>query len=109
MLAAIAAATRLDAVELDRDLIPRLRARFGDAGLVLHEADALNFDFAELAAQVRNATGGIPIGFKMSAQHIEQDLDFALEVGVDYVQGHFVDRPVNLGSMTTGTYRALNP
>ena len=42
-------------------------------------------DFAELAAQVRDATGGIPIGFKMSAQHIEQDLDFALEVGVDYV------------------------
>lgn len=46
----LAAATRLDAVELDRDLIPGLRARFGDAGLVLHEADALNFDFAALAA-----------------------------------------------------------
>ena len=42
-------------------------------------------DFAEVAAQVREATGGIPVGFKMSAQHIEQDLDFALEVGVDYV------------------------
>jgi len=42
-------------------------------------------DFAEVAAQVREATGGIPIGFKMSAQHIEEDLDFALETGVDYV------------------------
>jgi glutamate synthase domain-containing protein 2 len=42
-------------------------------------------DFAEVAAQVREATGGIPVGFKMSAQHIEADLDFALEVGVDYV------------------------
>jgi len=42
-------------------------------------------DFAEVAAQVRGATDGIPIGFKMSAQHIEEDLDFALEVGVDYV------------------------
>ncbi len=42
-------------------------------------------DFAELAAEVREVTGGIPIGFKMSAQHIEDDLDFALEVGVDYV------------------------
>ena len=30
-------------------------------------------------------TGGIPIGYKLSAQHIEQDLDAALEVGVDYV------------------------
>ena len=46
---------------------------------------ATTSDFAEVAAQVREATGGIPIGFKMSAQHIEQDLDFALEVGVDYV------------------------
>jgi glutamate synthase domain-containing protein 2 len=34
---------------------------------------------------VRDATGGIPIGFKLSAQHIEQDIDAALEVGVDYV------------------------
>ena len=34
---------------------------------------------------MREATGGIPIGFKMSAQHIEEDLDFALQVGVDYV------------------------
>ena len=42
-------------------------------------------DFREVAAQVREASGGIPIGFKMSAQHIEADLDFALEVGVDYV------------------------
>jgi len=42
-------------------------------------------DFAELAAEVREVTDGIPIGFKMSAQHIEDDLDFALEVGVDYV------------------------
>lgn len=42
-------------------------------------------DFAEVADEVRSATGGIPIGFKLSAQHLEEDLDFALEVGVDYV------------------------
>ncbi len=42
-------------------------------------------DFREVAEQVREATGGIPIGFKLSAQHIERDLDFALELGVDYV------------------------
>ncbi len=30
-------------------------------------------------------TGGIPIGFKLSAQHIEEDLDAAFEIGVDYV------------------------
>jgi len=42
-------------------------------------------DFRRVADEVREATGGIPIGFKLSAQHIEDDLDFALEVGVDYV------------------------
>jgi glutamate synthase domain-containing protein 2 len=42
-------------------------------------------DFKRVAEQVRETTGGIPVGFKMSAQHIEEDLDFALEVGADYV------------------------
>ena len=42
-------------------------------------------DFRRVADEVREATGGIPIGFKMSAQHIEQDIDFALDVGVDYI------------------------
>ncbi len=42
-------------------------------------------DFQDVAAQVREHTGGIPVGFKLSAQHIEDDLDFALEVGADYV------------------------
>ena len=37
------------------------------------------------ANQVREATGGIPIGYKLSAQHIEKDIDAALEVGVDYI------------------------
>jgi glutamate synthase domain-containing protein 2 len=42
-------------------------------------------DFQQVAAGVREASGGIPIGFKLSAQHIEEDLDFALAVGVDYI------------------------
>ena len=42
-------------------------------------------DFADLADQVRARSGGIPIGFKLSAQHIEADLDFVLEAGADYV------------------------
>ncbi|MBE8163097.1 MAG: Rieske 2Fe-2S domain-containing protein [Bdellovibrionaceae bacterium] len=37
------------------------------------------------ADQVKQATGGIPIGYKLSAQHIEKDIDAALEVGVDYI------------------------
>ena len=40
---------------------------------------------AELVAAVRERSGGIPVGAKLSAQHIEVDLDAALELGVDYV------------------------
>jgi len=41
--------------------------------------------FRDFAAEVRELTGGIPVGFKLSAQHIEKDLDAALRIGVDYV------------------------
>ena len=42
-------------------------------------------DYKEFADRVREVTGGIPIGFKLSAQHIEKDIDFALEASVDYI------------------------
>jgi glutamate synthase domain-containing protein 2 len=42
-------------------------------------------DFRAFADEVRSATGGIPIGFKLSAQHIEEDINAALEIGVDYI------------------------
>lgn len=42
-------------------------------------------DFSDFAARVREVSGGIPIGFKLSAQHIEKDIDFALEAGADYI------------------------
>ena len=42
-------------------------------------------DYRAVAAEVREVSGGIPIGIKMSAQHIEDDIDFALRVGVDYI------------------------
>ena len=42
-------------------------------------------DFAEFGEKVRAETGGIPIGFKIAASRIEEDIDFALESGVDYI------------------------
>jgi len=42
-------------------------------------------DFANFAQEVREKTGGIPIGFKLAASHIEKDIDFALAVGIDYI------------------------
>ena len=42
-------------------------------------------DYLRFADRVRDITGGIPIGFKMSANHIEADIDFALDAGADYI------------------------
>lgn len=42
-------------------------------------------DFKRIADQVRERSGGIPIGFKLSANHIEDDIDFALEASADYI------------------------
>lgn len=42
-------------------------------------------DFREFAEKVRATTGGIPVGFKLSANHIEQDIDAAIRIGVDYI------------------------
>lgn len=42
-------------------------------------------DFRKLADEVRERSGGIPIGFKLSANHIEEDIDFALEANADYI------------------------
>jgi glutamate synthase domain-containing protein 2/nitrite reductase/ring-hydroxylating ferredoxin subunit len=42
-------------------------------------------DFRQMAEEVRAQTGGIPVGFKIAASHIEADIDFALEAGADYI------------------------
>ncbi len=42
-------------------------------------------DFKKFADRVRDIAGGIPIGFKLSAQHIEMDIAFAVEAGADYI------------------------
>ena len=42
-------------------------------------------DFKHFADRVREITGGIPIGFKLSANHIEQDIQFALDASADYI------------------------
>ena len=41
--------------------------------------------FQRFGDRVRELSGGIPIGMKLSANHIEDDIDFALECGVDYI------------------------
>ena len=42
-------------------------------------------DYRQFSEEVREATGGIPIGVKLSAQHIERDVEAALWMGADYI------------------------
>lgn len=66
------------AVELDRDLVPRLRARFGDA-LEVHQADALRFDFAALAPpEGLRVAGNLP--YNISTPLIFHLLDSAAQI-----------------------------
>ena len=53
---------RLHAVEIDRDIVARLRRRFPAEQLVLHEGDALSFDFGVLAVgdQALRVVGNLP-------------------------------------------------
>lgn len=62
-LPVIKLARRLDVVEFDRDLIPELEARVALRGdLVIHQADALEFDFASLhrANRLLRVFGNLP-------------------------------------------------
>ncbi|EDM77684.1 glutamate synthase domain protein [Plesiocystis pacifica SIR-1] len=42
-------------------------------------------DFQARVETVKEAMGDVPIGFKLSANRIEDDIDFALRVGADYI------------------------
>jgi len=48
--------------------------------------------------------------FKIVAEQVEhqEDFDWLRDIGVDFVQGYFVEAPSMLGTGSTGTYRILN-
>ncbi|MEO8345655.1 MAG: 16S rRNA (adenine(1518)-N(6)/adenine(1519)-N(6))-dimethyltransferase RsmA [Betaproteobacteria bacterium] len=52
-------AGHITAIEIDRDLAQRLRTAFTPQQLTLHEADALQFDYASLGANLR-VVGNLP-------------------------------------------------
>src|SRR4029079_2623287 len=55
----IESAGHVTAIEIDRDLAARLREQFAPEQLTLHVADALEFDFASLPADLR-IVGNLP-------------------------------------------------
>ncbi len=79
----------MDAVELDRDLIPKLARRCGALGqLRIHNADALKFDFAGLAAHGRSLriVGNLPYNIStplmfhlLKSRAVIRDMHFMLQ------------------------------
>jgi len=68
---------QLDVIELDRDLVPVLEAKFaGKDNIRIHQADALGFDFSSLAGdQPMRLVGNLP--YNISTPLIFHLLDFA--------------------------------
>jgi 16S rRNA (adenine1518-N6/adenine1519-N6)-dimethyltransferase len=76
---------RLEAVEIDRDLVARLRRRWPPERLVVHEADALAFDFGALAGEGRiRLVGNLP--YNVSTPLLIALLDWRAAV----VDAHFM-------------------
>ena len=83
-------AARIAAVEIDRDLCRRLRARYGPDRLILFEADALGFDLAEAAAALEasklRVVGNLPYNISspllvslLNARGMVRDQHFLLQ------------------------------
>jgi len=76
-----ASGCQLDLIELDRDLVPMLRAEFGATpGLAIHNADALEFDFGALVQndQKLRVVGNLP--YNISTPLIFHLLKFAPQI-----------------------------
>jgi 16S rRNA (adenine1518-N6/adenine1519-N6)-dimethyltransferase len=75
----------LDVVEIDRDIVARLRAEHGAERVSIHSGDALRFDFAALGRELR-IVGNLPYNistpllFHLSAAaHHIRDMTFMLQ------------------------------
>ena len=85
--------TCLQVIEIDRDLIARLRQRYAPAKLVIHEGDALAFDFGGLGDDLR-IVGNLP--YNISTPLLFHLADFAPRVRDMHfmLQKEVVDRMV---------------
>ncbi|MFT0211296.1 16S rRNA (adenine(1518)-N(6)/adenine(1519)-N(6))-dimethyltransferase RsmA [Pseudomonas sp. F1_0610] len=80
---------QLDVIELDNDLIPLLKLRFGlKTNFNLHHGDAMKFDFTELNAQSHElrVVGNLPYNIStplifhlLSNAHLIKDMHFMLQ------------------------------
>jgi 16S rRNA (adenine1518-N6/adenine1519-N6)-dimethyltransferase len=97
----------LTAIELDRDVVARLRDRFPPERLVLHEADALEFDFATLGPGIR-LVGNLPYNISTPLLFRFAELAGQLLDGHFMLQKEVVDRMVAVpGSSDYGRLSVL--
>lgn len=84
---------RLHVIEIDRDLVARLRERFPADRVVVHEGDVLEFDFATLPAPLR-VVGNLP--YNISTPILFQVADHAQRISdcVFMLQKEVVERMV---------------
>ncbi len=99
----LAQARRMTAIEIDRDLAPRLQARFGEALTLIHQ-DVLQVDFGALGASLR-IVGNLP--YNISSPLLLHLIPFAAQIRDQHfmLQKEVVERIVaepggNMGRLT---------
>lgn len=86
----LAASEHLHVVEIDRDLIARLKTDYDPARLTIHEGDALKFDFGSLPAPLR-VVGNLPYNISTPllfhlAQYADRVTDMTFMLQKEVVQ-----------------------
>jgi len=90
---------RLHVIEIDRDIISRLRAEFPAERVAVHEGDALEFDFSALGARLR-VVGNLPYNISTPLLfHLARHADAIVDIHV-MLQKEVVERMVAAPSAT---------
>ena len=84
---------KLHVVEIDRDLASALRAKFPGGNVVVHEGDALDFDFATLPSSLR-VVGNLPYNVSTPILFRTSEIADRVKDCVFMLQREVVDRMV---------------
>jgi 16S rRNA (adenine1518-N6/adenine1519-N6)-dimethyltransferase len=101
----VARLDQLHVIEIDRDIVARLRAEFPAGKVTVHEGDALRFDFSALGPRLR-VVGNLPYNISTPLLfHLAQHAAAILDIHV-MLQKEVVERMVALPS--TSEYGRLS-
>jgi 16S rRNA (adenine1518-N6/adenine1519-N6)-dimethyltransferase len=84
---------QLHVIELDRDIVSRLREQYAQGNVVIHEGDALKFDFAALGENLR-IVGNLPYNISTPLLfHLAEQIDCVRDIHA-MLQKEVVERMV---------------